>query len=57
MTGVAGIVFVLVYVLFLAGLAVLAVFAVLAWWRISVAHQSLADSVKELTDKLTLSRG
>jgi len=50
---VGAIIFGLVYLLFMLGMAAIAVFSVLALWRISKAHESLAQNFKELVRKLT----
>ena len=55
--GVGPVVFGLIYFLFLGGSLAIAILALIALRRFAAAHQSLAQSVKELAEKLSPPRG
>jgi hypothetical protein len=44
----------LVYFLIAAAMIAIGILALIAWWRLSAAHQALVRSVKELADKLAV---
>ena len=43
-----------VYFLIMAATIAIGILGLIAWWRLSAAHQSLAQSMKELVDKLAV---